>query len=362
MRRLDRYILGEYTGPFLFGIGTFAVILVGVQLTPWMLRLLVRDGYPAAIVLRIFIYRLPALLAMTFPMATVFGSLMAMATLSGTGEVIALRAGGLSFPRLSAAILVAAFITSVASLLFNEVLVPYSNDAAQHMIAEYAPNARPLENFTFSIPSSGPAQRIVHARRFDPGHQTLEGLTILEMKNGRFWQVFSAEKAVWQGTIWTLENVEHTVARPDGSQVSERIGRITHEIGKSPIDLAHLDKDLVDMSMRELREELVKRERLGLPRKPDILQVLQTIHLRLAVPWASLGFALIGVPLGLRPARATTGIGLGLSLVIVFAYYVLFNTMSVVGTQGALPPALAAWVPNIVVFVVGLGLFVNATR
>jgi lipopolysaccharide export system permease protein len=360
--RLDRYMVGEYLGPFIFGVGTFLVILLGVQLTPWMLRLWVRDDYPVGIVLRIFMYRLPGLLAMTFPMATVFGSLMCMSTLSASGEVIALRAGGLSFPRLSAAILVVALLTSVATLAFNEALVPSANDAAQRLIADYAPNARPLEYLTFSIPSEGQPQRVVYARRFDPAQKTLEGLTIMEMREGRVWQILSAGAASWRGTTWELRDVERTMVDEQNRQQTYRVARMTHEVGKSPRELARTEKDLVDMSMVELHRELDVRRRHSAPNSPAVLLAQQTIQLRWAIPWASLGFALIGVPLGLRPTRATTGIGLGLSLIIVFAYYVLFNTMTVVGQQGALPPVVAAWLPNFIVFGAGLGLFVNAAR
>jgi lipopolysaccharide export system permease protein len=116
------------------------------------------------------------------------------------------------------------------------------------------------------------------------------------------------------------------------------------------------------MSLRELWAELAVRVRLQRPYKPEQLEILQAINLHWSVPWAALGFALIGIPLGLRPVRATTGIGLGLSLVIVFAYYVIYQTMALVGEQGTLPPVVSAWLPNLVLMGAGLGLFVNARR
>jgi lipopolysaccharide export system permease protein len=203
---------------------------------------------------------------------------------------------------------------------------------------------------------------VVYARLFDPRTQELQGLTIMEMKDGRFWQLFSAERGTWRGTTWELRNVKHTTTAADGSQMSQMIARMTHDIGKSPTELRKIKKDLVDMSMAELKAELAQRIRLRLPYRPDISQVLQTIQVRWAAPWVTVGFALIGAPLGLRPTRATTGIGLGLSLMIVFSYYVIFNTLVIIGNQGGLPPLLAAWTPNLIVYAAGLGLYVNAAR
>lgn len=360
MRLIDRLISKEFLGPFVFGIGTFVIILVGVQLAPWMLRLLVRDQYPAGIVGLIFLYRLPSALAITFPMATMFGSLMCTAMLSSNGEVIAMRAGGVSLQRFAAPILIAGLLISVLSLGFNELLVPTCNDAAQKLIVNYAKNARPMEHLTFAIPKDAP-QRIVYAQVFDPQRKELRGLTIVELHNGSFWQLFSAEKALWAGSEWQLRDVQHKLALPNGAQRTERIALMTYDVGKSPAELSEQEKDPIDMSLPELLRELAHRTRRG-QAKNEILQIVQTIHTRMAVPWAALGFALIGVPLGLRPVRATTGIGLGLSLVIVFAYYVIFNAMNLVGQQGTLPPMFSAWFPNLVLFGAGIGLFISAPR
>lgn len=361
MRLIDRFILKEFLGPFLFGIGTFMIILVGVQLSPWMLRLLVRDHYPADIVSLIFLYRLPGALALTFPMATVFGSLMCIASLSSNGEIIAMRAGSVSLLRLSRPVLVAGLAISVLSISFNELLVPTCNDAAYQLISKYALNARPLEHMTFSIPSKGEPQRIVYVKLFDPGRKQLTGLTIMEMKDGKYWQVFSAEKAEWLGPEWQLSNVTHAVVLPDGAERREHLALVKYDVGKSPAEMAKQDKDPIDMSLQDLLRELERRRKLGRTRV-EIMAILQTIHTRMALPWASLGFALIGIPLGLRPVRATTGIGLGLSLVIVFAYYVIFNTVNLMGQQGSMNPVLSAWLPNCVLFGAGLGLFSSARR
>lgn len=360
MRLIDRLITKEFLGPFIFGIGTFIVILVGVQLAPWMLRLLVRDQYPANAVGLIFLYRLPGAIAITFPMATMFGSLMATSVMSSHGEVIAMRAGGVSLTRFGAPIILAGLLISVLCLGFNEMLVPACNDAAQRLIVNYAQNARPMEGLLFAIPKTHP-QRTVYAQSFDPQHKLLRGLIITELRGGRLWQLYSAEEAVWAGEQWQLRNVEHKVALADGSQRSERIALMSYDVGKSPAEFSQAEKDPIDMSFHELLHERDRRIQMRLSNS-EILQVVQTIYTRLAVPWAAFGFALIGVPLGLRPVRATTGIGLGLSLVIVLAYYLIFNAMNLVGANGTLPPALAAWFPNLVLFGAGVGLFVSAPR
>jgi len=360
MRLLDRHILREFIGPFLFGMGAFLVILVGVQVAPLVLRLMVQSHMPVGIALRIFLLRMPQALVLTFPMATIFGSLMAMANMSSSGEIIAVRAGGVSLTRLALPMLIMGLLVSLLNLGFNEVILPHSLDGAYRLQVEFIRSGQPIEYLTFSIPPSGEPQRIVYARRYDPGRKVLEGLTVLEMRDGEVWQIFKAQEAEWYGVQWILRNVEHTTIQPQGSRV-ERLLQVTHEVGKSPVDLAARPKNIEDMNIAELRRELARRQEVGLSGYP-VRQVIQYINMRWALPWIPLGFALIGIPLGLRPARATAGIGLGLSLVIAFIYYVFFQTMHLIGQQGTLPSLVAAWLPNGLLFGAGIALFVNARK
>ena len=355
MRLLDRHILKEFLGPFLFGIAAFMVILVGVQLAPTVLRLLVRDHFPPRLVAQVFLLRLPQVIAFTLPMATIFGSLMSMANMSSNGEIIAVRAGGVSLLRLSIPILVMGVLVSGLNLCCAEVVVPASMDAAYKIQSDWAANGQPVRDLHFFIPPTGQAQRVVSARSYDPRRKVLQGLMVAEMKNGRFWQIFSAEEAEWYGREWTLRNVEHTVIDPLGGQRVFHLDAITVDIGKDPVELTKRDKTLDDMALKDLKVELPRGK---YPRR----QIIQYMKMHWALPWVSLGFALIGIPLGLRPVRATAGIGLGLSLVIAFAYYVLFNALHLIGQQGALPSVVAAWLPNGVLFGAGLTLFLNARR
>ena len=112
MRKLDNYVLREMIAPFAFGVAAFVTMLVSVDLLYDALKLIIRQGYPPGIVARAFLYRLPQTIALTLPMATMFSTLMAIGRLSGDGEVVALRAGGISLLRVAAPVLCAGLVVS----------------------------------------------------------------------------------------------------------------------------------------------------------------------------------------------------------------------------------------------------------
>ncbi len=83
---------------------------------------------------------------------------------------------------------------------------------------------------------------------------------------------------------------------------------------------------------------------------------------KFSIPFASLVFAAVAVPLGIRPTRAVRSRGLTLSLVIIFVYYLLLTLGDNLGSRGALPAWVAMWLPNALLSFVALVLFVHAAR
>src|SRR5581483_6330705 len=94
-----------------------------------------------------------------------------------------------------------------------------------------------------------------------------------------------------------------------------------------------------------------------------ILRELQVdLANKLAIPFTSMVFALIGAPLGLRRLRGGAAVGLGVSILIIFCYYVLWHGTTVLAENGQIPPALASWLANLVGLGVGGALVVRAAR
>lgn len=76
-------------------------------------------------------------------------------------------------------------------------------------------------------------------------------------------------------------------------------------------------------------------------------------HRRIAFPAACLVFALLGVPIGVRPRRGGRAAGLILTLVLIGGYYFLFVTGAHMAQQGQIAPWLGIWAANIAAIVLG---------
>ena len=86
------------------------------------------------------------------------------------------------------------------------------------------------------------------------------------------------------------------------------------------------------------------------------------LHQRFTIPLASLIFTLVGVPLGLQPNRNSSSAGFALSLIIIFVYYSLMTMAGAIAQSGAMEPAYAVWIPNLVGMAAGAWLMYRASR
>ena len=78
---------------------------------------------------------------------------------------------------------------------------------------------------------------------------------------------------------------------------------------------------------------------------------------KLALPLTTIALVLIGVPLAITPPRVRYNRGFLFSILIIFAYYLIRALSISFGEAGTLQPFLAAWMPNIVLTIIGTMLY-----
>src|SRR5690554_3041149 len=98
-RTFDRYIAQEFSWPFLFCVIGFTVILLSGLLFE-LTDLIFVKSVPVATVGRLLLYKIPALVVLTLPIAALFATLFSLGRLVQDSEITVMRGSGASFPRL----------------------------------------------------------------------------------------------------------------------------------------------------------------------------------------------------------------------------------------------------------------------
>jgi lipopolysaccharide export LptBFGC system permease protein LptF len=108
-----------------------------------------------------------------------------------------------------------------------------------------------------------------------------------------------------------------------------------------------------EMSGAELLKEMDSYRQRKLPTTALEVQ----FWLRWTLAFSPILMALMGIPLGIVLERGGKSIGFGVSMLVLFGYYVLLVTGMNLGEKGYFPPGVIAWLPNIVSLIVGFLLW-----
>ncbi|MEB3256337.1 MAG: LptF/LptG family permease [Synechococcaceae cyanobacterium] len=360
---LDRWLLAELVGPLLFGIAAFTAVTLSVGVVFELVRRVAESGLPPTAALQVLLLRLPGFLVLSFPMATLMATLLAFSRLSGSSELTALRSVGVSTQRMVLPALALALAMSLLTFVFNDLIVPRANLAATNSLERALGKAMSTEkgsNIMYSrfgriaMEDGEKVKMLTHifyARHFLRGQ--MKDVTLLDFSRLGQRQMLTAEWGEWNDQLSTWEFHNGRIINVDddsGTTTSARFDRYNYPLSRDPLEVAKLPTDPSVMTVGQARTAERLQRQAGNAKEARRLRV--RIQEKFAFPAICLVFGLIGSSLGVRPhSRTSRSQGFGISVLLIFGYYLMSFIFSSLGITGTLSPFLAAWLP---VFV-GLG-------
>ena len=121
--------------------------------------------------------------------------------------------------------------------------------------------------------------------------------------------------------------------------------RTRSQLQERPVDLLAEPKAPDEMRYAELGRYIDAMARSG----ADTKKLRVERALKIAIPFICLLIALFGAPLAISSPRSGAAWGVAVSLATTFVVLLMFQLSKAVGAGGVLPPAFAAWTPNILV-------------
>lgn len=356
------YIAKEITIPFLFGVLAFSTITAGGALIPGLINDANQYNLSIGKVIALFFLRMPKIVSYTFPMSALLAALMSFSRLSSENEITAFRAGGISLYKLMVSPLIFGFIVSVMTIFFNEAVVPKASFLEENTIIQLkdVSKNRPDIKKNINIPTyeNGYLKRLLYAHTMEG--PVMKEVSVSEYDNGRLARIIFSEEAEWQeGTGWEFRR--GTMHQFAGNRRKAYVIDFEKEIinmDVQPRDVSGRAKDPDQMDIWELKDHINRQVSYG----ADVTELKVKWHQKIAIPFACLVFVLMGAPMGIRPQRSSSSVGLGLSILILFFYYVLLSVGMWFGLMGALTPLLAAWLPNILIGIYGTYLLIQKSN
>ena len=365
---MDRYIARELTLPFLFGVGAFSSIAVSIGALFELIRKVAEAGLPASLAFEIFLLSLPTFTVLAFPMSTLLATMMTFSRFSSDSELIAMRGCGVSIKRIVVPAVVLSLLITGLSFAVNEVIAPASTERAALLLASALDEEEPPfkeGNITFQQQDDDELVRFFHAENFDG--TIMKGITVVDFSQDDsedgLKQIVSADEAEWdfKRNLWEFRKGTIYAVSPTGSfRQIIRFDQQDLQLPRTPLDLAQRPKKEEEMNIAETREYMNILRQTGDERAVRKLAV--AIQRKLAIPFACVVFGLVGSAVGVRPQRTGKATSFGVSVVIIFGYYLLSFITSAMGEAGVVTPFIAGWLPLFLGLGAGLYLLAKVSR
>ncbi len=360
---LDRYVVREVLPPTGLGLLLFTFILLLDQISQLM-KILVSRGADLQTVVRAFLYILPSIFSVTIPMAFLLGVLLAFGRMASDSEIVALRASGVSPLSLLRPVGLLSAATMALTFYVVAQALPAANQAYRELIF----------SLVVSKAKSGMQPRVFN-------DDLIPGIVIyvsdIEPQSGEWRNVFMHDNRVpqrpkvvvarsgrldidrekkkveidlQQGAIYTFQAVTPTAY--DRLDFQDHNWPLPFEQFFPVIPLAKGDRE---MTLAELKAMIADLKSQG--KGPvDWYRYDVEFHKKFAIAGACVVFGLLGLGLSLGSKKEARSAAFGLSVAVIFVYYVLIRLGEQAGDTGMLRPWLAMWAANIVLGAIAIFL------
>lgn len=318
-------------------------------------------GVSMKVAAQYFLVKIPLIISQILPAAFLLAALVQLCFMAKSRELIALQAGGISLGKLLQFFLVYGFLWGCLQLIFSQGLgvwgEQYANAIWRQEVAGNAASKQRLSNVWFLD-----GNWVVNLDRISTASGDGTGFTGYELsENGlEVKRMVRAAKFHAQRNAWRLFEV--TTAKLS-SFSQKREDEVVLDLVQAPENFTVFTSKMAPakLSLWNLGETIRQLESAG-----SNVEGLKTVwHSKIAYAFSLMVMGIMA--LAIVTWRDTVYLSVGVGLLCVFLFYVLFTVGGTLGEKGILSPFWAAWLFPLVIFGLSLlrliwTLYPNAIR
>ena len=353
LKQLDKYILKQVIEMFIMGVLVFTSIIFASDTFITLIKQISMYGIPFKIAFLIIILHLPSVFVMTIPMGVLLATVMTLNGLSLSSEITVMKACGVGINRIAKPIFIFATIMACLSFVINETIVPVmtvqSTDLALYAFSKKnIPEGK--HNFTFKeVKDNGTLKRLFYVGNCE--NKILHNITVLDASKDGTIQILQAKEGETAAEGWKFQKGAIYTVTDRGKALD------TTMFEDTTIKFGMNLRDEMNRNLANEHNFIQLCKYLSKPNVEDRTWLLICLFDKIALPITTIVLVLIGVPLAITPPRVRYNRGFLFSILIIFAYYLIRALSISFGEAGSLHPALAAFMPDIILAIVGAGLY-----
>ena len=344
---LDDYVLRDFVVYLLLILGAFVVLGLVFNLFE-LLNDILRNRVAWLTVGEFLASSLPSAIYYPMaPMSVLIAVLITFGLMEKANEITAMKATGISIYRVVVPVLALAGIIAAGLFFFNEYYLPAVN--RQQEALRNTIKGKPAQ--TFLRPDRmwmmGARSTIYYYEFFDADRNSFGNISVFEFDPASFSlkrRIFAA-RAHWEPELdrfvfeqgWTRSFNGPAIQDFHPFDVST-----FKELEETPAYFKKEIKLYTEMSSSELSRYIADMQRSGF----EVTRLRVQLQEKFAYPLITLVMAVLAVPFSLRAAKRGALAGVAVALGIAIVYFMVSRLFEAMGNLNQLPPALAAWAPD----------------
>lgn len=296
----------------------------------------------------------PAMLYQVTPLAVLLAVLVTLGLMQKSNELTAMKATGISIYRAIVPVLVIAGVMAVGLFALEQYYLPYANkkqETLRNNIKGRPPQTylRPDRKWIF-----GQNNDVYYYEFHDSDRNVFGSISVFEF-DPRTFQITKriyATRAHWEEGLqqWVFAKGWQRSFR--GAAIEDyRIFDVATfaELNEQPNYFKKEVRQSSEMNYYELRSYIGDLQQSGF----DVVRLRVQLYKKLAYPLITLVMAVLAVPFALSTGRSGALTGIAIALMIAVGYWITSGLFEAMGNVNQLPPAMAAWSPDVIFALAG---------
>jgi LPS export ABC transporter permease LptG/LPS export ABC transporter permease LptF len=350
---LDDYVLRGFTLYLALIVAAFLMLLLVFTLFE-LLGDIMRNQVSPLTVGEYLLNVVPYFLYTTTPLSMLLAVLVTFGLLQRSNEITAIKATGISLYRIIIPVLIASTLVAGVLFLSDQIYLPYTNkrqDALRNQIKGKPAQTylRPDRKWIF-----GQHSDIYYYQFFDPDRDVFGGVSVFQFDPHTFQIThrISADRAHWSNSMgrWVYEQGWERSLSGSAIENYRKFDAATYpELAEAPAYFKKEIKQSSEMNYDELRRYIHDLEQSGF----DVVRLRVQLQKKIAYPLITLVMAVLAIPFALSAGKRSAVAGVATAIGIGVVYWTISGLFEAMGNLSQLPPAVAAWSPDLVFGFIG---------
>lgn len=351
IKKIDRYIIYKFIGTYIYSIALIISIAIVFDINENLAKFSTNNAPLRAIVFDYYANFVPYFANLFSPLFVFIAVIFFTSKLAGNSEIIAMMACGMSFKRLLRPYMISAAIISAVNFYLGAYIIPQGTVIRQNFTSLYMNSKKNTSASNVQL-QVGPGI-IAYIAQYDNVHKTGYGFSLDKFENKKLVSHMTAN-IIQYDTIsdsrYKWKAINYKIRTLKGMRESIQTGmELDTTIIMEPMDLVFSKGQQETFTSPELKRYIIKQKDRG---SSNVVQYEVEYHKRIATCFASFILTIIGASLSSRKRKGGMGLYLGIGLALSFSYILLQTISSTFAINANTPPIIAAWIPNILYFII----------